>query len=89
MINGAQAQAEAQIIGVAAPHQFSIDFTLPVKRSTGRPTLFEAVASRLNAAVTRAALIAEAQRIQHLSEHWQMEQAARIVKQKLSDFRRK
>ena len=87
MINGAQAQAEAQIIGVAAPHQFSIDFTMPEKRSTGRPTLFEAVASRLNAAVTRAALIAEAQQIQHLSEHWQLEQAARIVKRRITELK--
>ena len=50
---------------------------------------FQVLCANLSTSSTRAALIAEAQQIQHLSEHWQLEQAARIVKQKLSDFRRK
>ena len=91
MITGAQAHAEAQFkAGLPlSPRQFCLDFTQPEQLSTGRPDLFSTVANRLNAAATRAGLIAEAQQIQHLTEHWQREQAARIVKRKLDDFRRK
>jgi len=87
MINGAQAHAEAQLKGrtTLSPCQFSLDFTQPEQLSTGRPTLF----NRLSAATSRKELIAEAQHIQHLPEHWQRDQAAKIVRRKLDDFRRK
>lgn len=91
MITGAQAQADAQLKGRTplSPCQFSLDFTQPEEFSTGRPDLFTTVTSRLNAATTRAALIAEAQQIQHLSGHWQQEQAARIVKRRLEEFKKR
>ena len=91
MITGAQAHAEAQLKGRTplSPCQFSLDFTQPEQLSTGRPDLFSTVASRLASAATRAELIREAQRIEHLPQHWQREQAARIVKRKLGEFRSK
>ena len=91
MITGAQAHAEAQLKGRTplSPLQFSLDFTQPEQLSTGRPDLFSTVASRLAAAATRAELIREAQQIENLPEHWQREQAARIVKRKLADLKRK
>jgi len=88
MIPGAQAHAEAQFKGRTSPLQFSLDFTQP-EISTGRPDLFSTVANRLNAAATRAGLIAEAQQIQHLTEHWQREQAARIVKRRIDEFKKR
>ena len=91
MITGAQAHAEAQLKGRTplSPLQFSLDFTQPEQLSTGRPDLFSSVSSRLKAAATRAELIREAQQIERLPEHWQREQAARIVKRKLGEFRSK
>ena len=91
MITGAQAHAEAQLKGRTplSPRQFSLDFTQPEQLSTGRPDLFSSVSSRLKAAATRAELIREAQRIEHLPQHWQREQAGRIVKRKLGEFRSK
>ncbi len=50
---------------------------------------FQVLCANLSTSSTRAALIAEAQQIQHLSEHWQMEQAARIVKRRIDEFKRK
>ena len=91
MITGAQAHAEAQLKGrtTLSPHQFSLDFTQPEQLSTGRPDLFSTVASRLSAAPSRKELIVAAQEIENLPEHWQREQAARIVKRKLGEFRSK
>ena len=89
MITGAQAHAEAQFKGRTSPLQFSLDFTQPEQLSTGRPDLFSAVASRLSAAPSRKELIVAAQEIENLPEHWQREQAARIVKRKLGEFRSK
>lgn len=89
MITGAQAHAEAQLKGRTSPLQFSLDFTQPEQLSTGRPALFSAVASRLTAAATRAELIREAQRIEHLPEHWQREQAGRIVKRRIDEFKKR
>ena len=91
MITGAKAHAEAQLKGRTplSPLQFSLDFTQPEQLSTGRPDLFSTVASRLAAAATRAELIREAQQIEHLPEHWQREQAARIVKRRIDEFKRK
>ena len=91
MITGAQARAEAQLKGRTSlsPCQFSLDFTQPEQLSTGRPDLFSTVANRLNAAATRAGLIAEAQQIEHLTEHWQREQAARIVKRRIDEFKKR
>lgn len=45
------------------------------------------ISVNLAKAASRSALIAEAQRIQHLPEHWQREQAARIVRRKLNEFK--
>ena len=89
MITGAQAHAEAQFKGRTSTLQLSLDFTQPEELSTGRPDLFLTVANRLNAAATRAGLIAEAQQIQHLTEHWQREQAARIVKRRIEEFKKR
>ena len=91
MITGAQAHAEAQLKGRTplSPRQFSLDFTQPEQLSTGRPDLFSTVASRLSAAPSRKELIVAAQEIENLPEHWQREQAARIVKRKLGEFRSK
>lgn len=91
MITGAQAHAEAQLKGRTplSPCQFSLDFTQPEQLSTGRPDLFSTVAKRLAAAATRAELIAEAQQIEHLTEHWQREQAARIVKRRIDEFKKR
>ena len=91
MITGAQAHAEAQLKGGTplSPLQFSLDFTQPEQLSTGRPDLFSTVAHRLNAAATRAGLIAEAQQIEHLTEHWQREQAERIVKRRIDEFKKR
>ena len=91
MITGAQAHAEAQLKGRTplSPRQFSLDFTQPEQLSTGRPALFSAVANRLSAAPSRKELIVAAQEIENLPEHWQREQAARIVKRKLGEFRSK
>ena len=89
MITGAQAHAEAQFKGRTSPLQFSLDFTQPEQLSTGRPDLFSTVANRLKAASTRAGLIAEAQQIQHLTEHWQREQAGRIVKRRIDEFKKR
>lgn len=91
MITGAQAHAEAQLKAghSLSPCQFCLDLTQPEELSTGRPDLFSTVAHRLNAAATRAGLIAEAQHIQHLPEHWQRDQAAKIIRRKLGEFKRK
>ena len=91
MITGAQAHAEAQLKGRTplSPRQFSLDFTQPEQLSTGRPDLFSSVSSRLKAAATRAELIREAQQIEHLPQHWQREQAAKIVRRKLGELKRK
>lgn len=91
MITGAQAHAEAQFkAGLPLSNrQFCLDFTQPEELSTGRPDLFSNVANRLKAAATRAGLIAEAQQIQHLTEHWQREQAARIVKRRINEFKKR
>ena len=91
MITGAQAHAEAQLKGRTplSPCQFSLDFTQPEQLSTGRPDLFSTVASRLASASTRAELIREAQQIEHLPQHWQREQAAKIVRRKLGELKRK
>ena len=91
MITGAKAHAEAQLKGRTplSPLQFSLDFTQPEQLSTGRPDLFSTVASRLASAATRAELIREAQQIEHLPEHWQRDQAAKIVRRKLGEFKRK
>ena len=89
MITGAQSHAEAQFKGRTSTLQFSLDFTQPEELSTGRPDLFLTVANRLNAAATRAGLIAEAQQIQHLTEHWQREQAGRIVKRRIDEFKKR
>ena len=91
MITGAQAHAEAQLKGRTplSPCQFSLDFTQPEELSTGRPDLFSNVTSRLSAAPSRKELIVAAQEIENLPEHWQREQAARIVKRKLGEFRSK
>ena len=91
MITGAKAHAEAQLKGRTplSPLQFSLDFTQPEELSTGRPDHFLTVANRLKAASTRAGLIAEAQQIQHLTEHWQREQAARIVKRRIEEFKKR
>ena len=91
MITGAQAHAEAQLKGRTplSPLQFSLDFTQPEQLSTGRPDLFSTVASRLAAAATRAELIREAQQIEHLPEHWQREQAGRIVKCRIDEFKKR
>ena len=87
MITGAQAHAEAQLKGRTplSPCQFSLDFTQPEQLSTGRPTLL----NRLSAATSRNELIAEAQHIQHLPEHWQRDQAAKIVRRKLGEFKKR
>lgn len=45
------------------------------------------IAMSLVKAANRSDLIAAAQRIQHLPEHWQREQAARIVRRKLNEFK--
>ena len=91
MITGAQAHAEAQFkAGLPLfPRQFCLDFTQPEQLSTGRPDLFSTVASRLASAATRAELIREAQQIEHLPQHWQREQAAKIVRRKLGELKRK
>ena len=91
MITGAQAHAEAQLKGRTplSPRQFSLDFTQPEQLSTGRPDLFSSVSSRLKAAATRAELIREAQRIEHLPQHWQRDQAAKIVRRKLGEFKKR
>lgn len=89
MITGAQAHAEAQLKGRTSPLQFSLDFTQPEQLSTGRPDLFSSVSSRLKAAATRAELIREAQRIEHLPQHWQREQAGRIVKRRIDEFKKR
>lgn len=91
MITGAQAHAEAQLKGRTplSPRQFSLDFTQPEQLSTGRPDLFSSVSSRLKAAATRAELIREAQRIEHLPQHWQREQAGRIVKRRIDEFKKR
>ena len=91
MITGAQAHAEAQLKGRTplSPRQFSLDFTQPEQLSTGRPDLFSTVASRLSAAATRAELIREAQRIEHLPQHWQREHAGRIVKRRIDEFKKR
>ena len=89
MITGAQAHAEAQFKGRTSPLQFSLDFTQPEQLSTGRPDLFSSVSSRLKAAATRAELIREAQQIEHLPEHWQREQAGRIVKCRIDEFKKR
>ena len=91
MITGAQAHAEAQLKGRTplSPRQFSLDFTQPEQLSTGRPDLFSSVSSRLKAAATRAEPIREAQQIEHLPQHWQREQAAKIVRRKLGELKRK
>ena len=89
MITGAQAHAEAQLKGRTSPLQFSLDFTQPEQLSTGRPDLFSSVSSRLKAAATRAELIREAQQIEHLPEHWQREQAGRIVKRRIDEFKKR
>ena len=44
---------------------------------------------RLASAPSQSALIKEAQRIEHLPEHWQREQAARIVKRRLNEFKKR
>ena len=91
MITGAQAHAEAQLKGRTplSPLQFSLDFTQPEQLSTGRPDLFSTVAIRLKTAATRAELIREAQQIGHLPQHWRREQAAKIVRRKLGELKRK
>ena len=89
MITWAQAHAEAQFKGRTSPLQFSLDFTQPEELSTGRPDLFSSVSSRLKAAATRAELIREAQQIEHLPEHWQREQAGRIVKRRIDEFKKR
>ena len=89
MITGAQAHAEAQLKGRTSPLKFSLDFTQPEQLSTGRPALFSTVASRLKAAATRAELIREAQQIEHLPQHWQREQAGRIVKRRIDEFKKR
>lgn len=45
------------------------------------------VTEALSAAKSRAALLHASQQIQRLPEHWQRDQAARIVKQKLNEFK--
>ena len=47
------------------------------------------LAVKLASAVTHFDLITEAQRIQHLPEHWQREHAARIVKRRLTEFKKR
>ena len=47
------------------------------------------LARKLVEAATRTDLIAAAQSIQHLSEHWQREQAGRIVKRRIDDFKKR
>ena len=91
MITGAQAHAEAQLKGrtTLSPHQFSLDFTQPEQLSTGRPALFSAVANRLSAAPSRKELIVAAQEIENLPEHWQREQAGRIVKRRIDEFKKR
>ena len=91
MITGAQAHAEAQLKGRTplSPLQFSLDFTQPEQLSTGRPDLFSTVASRLASAATRAELIREAQQIERLPQHWQREQAGRIVKRRIDEFKKR
>ena len=91
MITGAQAHAEAQFkAGLPlSTRQFCLDFTQPEELSTGRPDLFSTVASRLASAATRAELIREAQQIEHLPEHWQREQAGRIVKRRIDEFKKR
>jgi len=48
-----------------------------------------ALTRQLSSATTRADLIAAAQQIQHLPEHWQREQAARIVKRRIDEFKKR
>lgn len=50
-------------------------------------TQLNEIARSLSSAPSRADLIAHSQRIQNLPEHWQREQAAKIVKRKLADFK--
>lgn len=50
-------------------------------------TPLRVLVGRLSSALNRANLIAQAQHIQHLPEHWQREQAARIVKRKINEFK--
>lgn len=47
------------------------------------------LAARLDAAPSRSALIEEAQRIQHLPEYWQREQAERVFKRRLVEFKKR
>lgn len=91
MITGAQAHAEAQLKGRTplSPCQFSLDFTQPEQLSTGRPDPFSTVASRLSAAPSRKELIVAAQEIENLPEHWQREQAGRIVKRRIDEFKKR
>lgn len=44
---------------------------------------------RLASAPSKSALIDEAQRIEHLPELWQREQAARIVRRRLNEFKKR
>jgi hypothetical protein len=47
------------------------------------------LARKLVEAATRTELVTAAQSIQHLPEHWQREQANRIVKRRLVDFKKR
>jgi len=51
------------------------------------PVPLPVLSNRLERAPTKAALVSEAQSIQHLPEHWQREQAGRIVKRKIIEFK--
>jgi len=54
--------------------------------ATPRPD-FMMLEKSLLAASNRAELIRKAQDIQNFPDHWQQEQAAKIVKRKLADFK--
>lgn len=52
------------------------------------PTL-NSITIRISKAANRSELLAVSQSIQNLPEHWQREQAGRIVKRKIAEFKQR